>query len=303
MSRPVRIIGELMNNSFARARKAWEARDLAGYRNLAKIQTDLGADFMTLYLGGTQTLAVKLEEMKSFLPDLVPALQAETAVPISFDNPSVEYHREALKHYDRARSPAPIVNSLAASRERLDEFLELIRAYDTRAIIMASERMLPGGGSAKCGTPAEIHQATRQLVELLRAKAGRTNDQIIVDPGLAPVAADVEGLTNLGLDAIRLIRADPDLAGIHLSVGLTNFSFGMPPKWRIAIENAYLTEAVAAGLDFVLGNPEKPLALLPADDPTLVIVREALRLGRPVAGEPADEAGMRQTEKIMELCR
>ncbi len=46
--RPFRLIGELINHSFARAARAWEARDVAGYQRLAKLQADLGADYITL---------------------------------------------------------------------------------------------------------------------------------------------------------------------------------------------------------------------------------------------------------------
>jgi hypothetical protein len=44
------IIGELMNHSYARARKAWGKRDIAGYQKLAKLQTELGASYLTLNL-------------------------------------------------------------------------------------------------------------------------------------------------------------------------------------------------------------------------------------------------------------
>ena len=36
--RPFRLIGELINHSFARAARAWEGRDVAGYQRLAKLQ-------------------------------------------------------------------------------------------------------------------------------------------------------------------------------------------------------------------------------------------------------------------------
>ena len=87
--RPFRLIGELMNHSFGRARKAWPGRDIAAYQKLATLQADLGADYLTLNIDGTQTLQVKLEEMLAFLPDLVPAIQDVTSLPISFDNPSM----------------------------------------------------------------------------------------------------------------------------------------------------------------------------------------------------------------------
>lgn len=301
-ARPFQVIGELMNNSFARARTAWEARDPAAYRKLARLQTDLGVDYMTLFLDGTRELRVKPGEMVAFLPDLVPALQAETPVPISFDNPDAAFHRAALKAYDFKRSPAPILNSVSASRAGLDELLELANAYDTLVIVMASEKPRELGGGM-CRTAADIHATARHFVELLARRAGRTNDRIIVDPGLPPMASDWGGGILTGLAAMRLIRADADLAGVHLMVGLTNVSQGTPKPVRAALERAYATVAVEAGLDFVLGNPEKALGVAGAADPTLKTVRDALAAGALAAGETWEDAGARQTETLMALYR
>jgi 5-methyltetrahydrofolate corrinoid/iron sulfur protein methyltransferase len=114
------VIGELMNNSYGRARKAWQARHVAGYQELAKIQTDLGASFLTLNLDGTQKLSVTLQEMLDFLPQVIPAIQEVTGVPISFDNPDVAFHRECLKHYNPAKSRGrPILNSISVSRNNI----------------------------------------------------------------------------------------------------------------------------------------------------------------------------------------
>lgn len=275
-------------------------QDVTGYQQLAGLQASLGADFLTVNIDGTQNISVKSEEMLAFLPRLVPALQEATSIPLSFDNPSVDFHREALKYYDRSRSPAPILNSLAASRTHLQEMIDLVVKYDTRVLVMASEKFVDGG-SAQCTTPQDVYRTAKSFVELLVQKAGRTRDHIIIDPGLAPVGADTYGLVNTGLDAIRLIRQDPYLEGVHISVGLTNFSFGIPKELRTKLECAYITLAVDAGLDFVLGNPEKDLALLAPDDPTLRVLKEALAAGRPAEGESQEDAGFRQAEKIMEL--
>jgi len=299
-SRPFQLIGELINHSFARAARAWEARDVAGYQRLAKLQTDLGADYLTLNIDGTRSMRVTPQEMFDFLPDLIPAIQEVTSVPLAFDNPSVEFHRRCLAVYDRERSGRPVVNSVAASRHHLDEMIELIAEYDTMVIGMASERFVEGGG-AQCLCADDVYGAAQDLVIMLRQKAGRRTDQIILDPGLAPVGADTYGLVNMGLDAMRMIRNDADLAGVHLSVGLTNFSFGMPKEMRASVEDAYLTLAVEAGLDFVLGNPEKNLHLLDRDDKYVRGIDAALEAGRPTAGETQEEAGFRQAAKIIEM--
>ena len=274
MSERLHIVGELMNNSYARARKAFRARDAEGYQELAKLQTRLGADFLTLNLDGTQMIQVRRQEMLDFLPEVVLAIQEATQTPIAFDNSSVEYHRVALKYYDRKKSDPPILNSLAASREHLDEMVELVKHYDTYAVVMASETFVPGGTS-QCMNPQDAYRAAKHFVELLVTKAGRRNDQIIIDPGLAPVGADTYGLVNIGLDAMRLIHADPDLKGVHMIVGLSNFAWGTPKGVREELEKAYLTLGMDVGLDFALANPEKTPGPLPKDHPMVAKLREA----------------------------
>ena len=66
-------------------------------------------------------------------------------------------------------------------------------------------------------------------------------------------------------------------------------------------QSAYLTLAVEAGLDFVLGNPEKNLHLLDRDDRFVRGIEEALAAGRPTDGETQEEAGFRQASKIIEM--
>ncbi len=301
MSKKLNIIGELMNNSYARARHAFTAREVNGYQNLARIQSDLGAAYLTLNLDGTQQIQVRRQEMLDFLPDVIPAIQDVTDTPIAFDNPSVEYHKIALKHYDRKKSGPPVVNSLAASREHLDEMIELVKHYDTHAVVMASEHFV-SGGTSQCLNPQDSYRAAKYFVELLVTRAGRRNDQIIIDPGLAPVGADTYGLVNIGLDAMKLISADPDLKGVHLMVGLSNFAWGTPKGVREELERAYLTLGMEVGLDFALANPEKSPAPLSADHPMVGKLRDALGQGRRGEGETTETSGFRQAEAIMTIC-
>jgi len=297
-SKRLHTIGDLINNAYARARKSFRERDLKGYQNLARIQTDLGVDYLDVNLDGTQQIQVKPKEMLDFLPEVIPALQEASPLPLCIDNPAMEYHKVALRHYDRTRSGRPIVDSIAASREHLDEMIELVREYDTMVVVMASERFVEGG-TAQCLNPQDVHEAAKYFVELLAMKAGRTNDQIIIDPGLAPVGADTYGLVNIGLDAMRLIRKDPDLHGVHITVGLSNFAWGTPKVVRHDLEKAYLTIATEAGLDFPIVNPESALEPLPANHKMVGLLRHALDQGRAVEGESKEVAGFRQAEAVM----
>ncbi len=254
-----------------------------------------------LKIDATRLVQVKLADMLNFLPEVIPAIQEVTSLPLCIDNPSVEYHKVALKHYDRSKGGAPILNSIAASRERLDEMIELVAEYETLVIVMASEQFVEGG-TAPCLNPHDVHAAAKYFVELLAKKAGCANDRILIDPGLAPVGADTYGLVNIGLDAMRLIRKDPDLRGVHITVGLSNFAWGTPKHVREDLERAYLTLGTETGLDFAIANPEKSPAPLPADHTTVQQLRHALEQGRASDGESQETAGFRQAEAIMEMC-
>ncbi len=299
--RPLNIIGELINNSYARARAAFNDRNPAAYARLAKLQADLGVSYLTLNLDGTARISVRMEEMLALLPDVIRAIQAVTDRPISFDNPSVDYHKVALKHYDRSKSGPPILNSIAASRTQLDEMIALVKDYDTRVVVMASEHFVPGG-TGQCMNPLDAYAAAKHFVDLLVTRAGRKLDDIIIDPGLAPVGADTYGLVNIGLDAMRMISTDPHLQGVHLVVGLSNFAWGTPKGVREQLECAYLTLGQEVGLNFALANPEKAPAPLPAGHPMVARLREALAAGRPLEGESQETAGYRQAEAIMAIC-
>jgi 5-methyltetrahydrofolate--homocysteine methyltransferase len=299
----IRVIGELINNAYARARRAWEARDLMGFQALARLQDDAGAVIVNVNIDGTQRVSVRTEEMLAFLPKLVPALQAETDVPLSFDNPNIAYHRAALSVFDRRKCRGkPVLNSLAASRQALDEMIGLVREHDMRCIVMASEKFLPSGGSGQSLDPHDSYETVKRFVDLLVSRANRTLDDIIVDPGLAPVGADTYGLVNIGLDTMRLCTEDPQLRGVHFSVGLSNFAWGTPKSVKARLERAYLTIASRVGLDMALANVEHNSEPLPADDPLVAGLEAALQEGRVVNGESVEEAGFRQAAKVMEIC-
>jgi len=296
------VIGELMNNSYARARKAWQARRIEGYQELAEIQANLGASYLTLNLDGTQKLPVTLEEMLDFLPRVIPAIQEVTDVPISFDNPNVSFHRKCLEHFDPAKSKGrPILNSISVSRKNIDEMIQIARESDMNIIIMASECRRADGSHGSANTVEDILDTTHSFVRMLRDKAGIANDRIIVDPGLAPIASDTQGLINLCLDSIRAIRSQSDLEGIHISVGLSNFAIGAPKAMHVPLECAFLSLATDAGMDFVLANPEKNVTPMPRNETLVQQLIQILEKGRIQPGESQEDAGFRQLDELMEL--
>jgi hypothetical protein len=68
------IIGDLINNAYARARNAFAERNVNGYQHLAQLQDNLGVDFLDLNIDATRLVHVKLADMLSFLCPSVPAI-------------------------------------------------------------------------------------------------------------------------------------------------------------------------------------------------------------------------------------
>ena len=140
--------------------------------------------------------------------------------------------------------------------------IDLVVQYDTSVVVMASERFVDGA-SVQCLNPQDVYEAAKYFVELLAVKARRRNDQIIIDPGLAPVGADTYGLVNIGLDAMRLIRKDDDLREFISPLDV-EFCIGTPKHIRHDLEKQP-DDRHKPGLDFAIANPEKLPAPLPAD--------------------------------------
>ena len=172
--------------------------------------------------------------------------------------------------------------------------------YNASVLCIVSEKF-SDNGSAPCETAEECYETAKVFVKMIREKAGLKNEQIFLDPGLPPVGADTQGLVNMGLDAIKLIRADKDLEGVHISVGLSNFAWGTPKELRAKMEQAYLSVAGELGLDFSISNPEHNPQPLDMDDELVIGLKHALNEARPLDGETILDSGFRQTTAILEL--
>jgi cobalamin-dependent methionine synthase I len=161
---------------------------------------------------------------------------------------------------------------------------ELYAVQPFRPILLISERV-EDGRSRPCRTAEETLDAAKSLLAAARKAAGIPNEDLIFDPGIAPLGSDVEG--NLGrlLTAMERIHTDRDFVGCHMSVGLSNFTVMLPPKRRDGspvkgpLESAFLTKAMPLGLDMVIGSVKRNYELLPPDHPAMQCVEDCVRTG------------------------
>jgi hypothetical protein len=151
---------------------------------------------------------------------------------------------------------------------------------------MSSERYEPGAGCANPNRTAEEtrHTARFLLEEARRHVPGFTNDQAIIDPGIAPIGSDCEGQLKRVLESLALIHGDRFFAGVHLSVGLSNFTVMLPSKTKDGapvkgpLESAFLTLATPLGLDTIIGSTVRRYEILPAGHPALCCLEDILKL-------------------------
>jgi cobalamin-dependent methionine synthase I len=269
------IIGETINDSVPKVRKLFEEEDLQGLVEIAEVQERMGAAYIDVNIGRRDP---------DLMAQLVKFLQEHVSVPLSIDSPDPAILKAGLEAYDpsKANGKIALVNSIAETRI---EILDLRSIQPFRAILIGSERK-EGGRAEKNRTGGDVLKTAKRLTDKARrAPYHMANDDLIIDPGIAPIGADTEGVTKMALDAIRLIRQEVDLREVHLSVGLSNFSAMLPSKRadgspvKIALENAFLTLAVSLGLDYIIGNVAKDYKLLNETDPAYRVVTEAIELG------------------------
>jgi cobalamin-dependent methionine synthase I len=267
------IIGETINDSVPSTHKLFEANDINGLLELARFQDEKGATYIDVNVG---------PRSPEFMADLVKKVQGVTARPLSIDTPDMEIARAGLEAYDqdRAGGQKPVLNSISALRV---EMFELYAVQPFKPILLVSEQVVDGE-SGPCHTAEETYGAAKMLREAAR-EGGRNvpNEDLIFDPGIAPVGTDSEGNLKRLITAMEMIHTDPELAGVHMSVGLSNFTVMLPAKtvdgMRVKgpLESAFLTKAMPLGLDTVIGSVKRNYEQLPPDHPAMVCLDDVLK--------------------------
>ncbi len=270
------IIGESINDSVPSTKKLFDESDLAGLLELARGQDERGAAWIDVNVGSRPP---------EFMADLVRRIQSVTAKPLSIDTPDPAIAEAGLRAYDLERTGGkkPILNSISPLRLQMFDLCE-VRPF--MPILMTSERYERDASCASANrTAEETRQTARFLLEEARRRIpGFANGQAIVDPGIAPVGSDCEGQLRRVLESLDLIHGDPFFAGVHLSVGLSNFTVMLPSKTKDGapvkgpLESAFLTLAMPRGLDFIIGSTVRKYEILPAGHPALSCLEDILEL-------------------------
>jgi len=266
------IIGESINDSVPSTKKLYEADDIAGLKEIAKTQDAGGASWIDVNVG---------LRPPEFMARMVREIQSVTSKPLSIDTPDFEIAEAGLRAYDpeRAGGKRPVLNSISLMRAGM---FDLHKVQPFMPILLSCETEV-NGESRPNRTGQENYAAAKQLLKLAR-EHGIPNEQCIVDPGIAPIGSDTEGFLKMVLESLRLMQDDADFAGVHKSVGLSNFTVMLPMKRadgspvKGPLESAFLTMATPLGLDFIIGSVKRNYQLLEPDHPAMLCLKDILTL-------------------------
>jgi 5-methyltetrahydrofolate--homocysteine methyltransferase len=247
----MKIIGEKINGTRKLVGKAIAERDAAFIQNLAKKQVEGGAHWLDINAG------THPDREPDDLVWLIHRVQEVVDVPLCLDSANPNTLRRAIKEVKKT----PIINSISGETARLTGVLPIVAEFGCDVIALSMDDK---------GIPTTVDgrmAVARRNIEATRA-AAIADERVYIDPLVLTIATDVTSAT-VTLDTIRAIRAEFPKA--HVSMGLSNVSFGLPA--RAAINRTFLVLALAAGLDTPIVDPNDP-------DLKAVLYTAELLLGR-----------------------
>jgi len=227
------IIGEKLNGTLKKTAAAIKDRDAAFVQDMARRQVEAGAGYLDVNAGtgtGNET---------EDLVWLVETAQAAVDVPLCLDSASPI----ALKAGMECVKQTPMVNSISGEQDRLEGILPLVAAQGSPVIALLLD------GTA---VPPDVEGRVvigRRILEHTRA-AGLPDEKVFIDPLALAISTRTEGAV-VALEAMRHLRAE--FPQVKFSLGLSNISFGLPA--RTLVNQAFLAQALAAGLDAAIINP------------------------------------------------
>ena len=181
-----------------------------------------------------------LDTQKRAMRWTVETVQRCSPIPPSIDSSNSEIIAEGLAAYD-GRAGRPIVNSLSLERP---EVLDMVREHDGRVIVLAT---------GEAGMPEDEDERVdnaRAVIDLALS-GGVAVEDIFCDAVIFPISVD----PRYGNPLLRG-RQDhqgKEFPGLHIGMGLSNVSFGMPN--RKLINQAFIHLAIEAGIDAGLIDP------------------------------------------------
>lgn len=227
------IIGEKINGTIPSVGKAIAEKDADFIRNLAKIQSDAGADFIDVC--ASVDVEVELETLK-WLIDLV---QEVTDTPICIDSPHAQTCVDAIPF---CKKPG-IINSVSGEGDKIDIVFPVIADTKWECVALLCD---------DTGIPKTAEKRLEVFENIIK-KAKEYNispSRLHIDPLVEMLCTSEDGI-NMIVDVIKEIKERyPE---IHVTGGLSNVSFNLPA--RKLVNQAFTVLMMNAGMDSAILSP------------------------------------------------
>lgn len=227
------IIGEKINGSIPSVSKAVAAHDTEFVKNLAKLQSDSGADYIDCCASVPET------EEADTLKWMIEAIEETTDTPICVDSPSPESCVAGIKMC----SKPGIVNSVSMEGSKTDIIFPVIADTTWNCIALLCD---------DSGIPKTSEKRIEVFKRILEEadKYGIAHDRLFIDPLVVTLSTDEEAFSTFAETCRQIKEIEPD---VHITSGLSNISFGLPK--RKLINQAFMILAAQAGMDSAIMDP------------------------------------------------
>jgi 5-methyltetrahydrofolate corrinoid/iron sulfur protein methyltransferase len=199
---------------------------------------------------------------------------------------------EETLHASRFTLHPPLLNSIKVYT--MAQMMPLKKDYDFAFVgLLVSEEKATGPGGSH--SVDELYGLAKQLFEAAM-RHGFKPEQIFFDSTVFPLAIDmpmepgVPGYTYRTFETIRKIKSDPQMKGVHCSLGISNSVRDLPAR-RIGVCRAYVAKAMEYGLDAGIVNTAHQYGSVEAPPELLELVDAYAKL----------DGSMDKTARAMEL--
>ncbi len=229
----VRVVGERINpTGKKRFQQALREGDLDYILAQGVAQADAGADILDVNVGMPQI------DEPAVMAQVVEGLQGALDLPLQIDSSDPA----ALESGLRAYCGKALVNSVNGKQEVLDKVLPLVKGYGAAVLgLCMDENGIPETADARLAIAKRILEAA--------LKHGIPKEDVYIDCLTLTVSAQQEQ----AMETLTALRRVKEELGLKTVLGVSNISFGLPARERV--NSAFLTMAMAAGLDLPIINP------------------------------------------------
>ncbi len=225
------VIGEKVNGSIPSVAKAIAERDADWIRNLAKIQSDAGADFIDV------CASVKDDEVET-LHWLIDLVQEVTDTPICIDSPNPESCVAAMQF---CKKPG-LINSVSMEGNKVDVIFPAIANTTWQVIALLCAKGIPQSAEDRLAVFDDL---------MIKAKEyGIAPNRMHIDPLVEMLCTSEDGISMV-VEVIRTVKEK--FPTIHVTGAVSNISYNLPV--RKVLNQTFLVLAMNAGMDSGVMDP------------------------------------------------